>query len=222
MLKSDFFSGFTTGNTLRRLLIVCLLFLPGACAQPGVKEESPIAVAKPIQPTSWPAAKKQRMAIRSWELRGRLGVQTENNSGTLDLIWQQDGDEYVIRLLAPMGQGTYLISGNEYSAVLRLPNGKKRIISNPDALFNDSLGVDLPLSALRDWVRGIPASSLPVDKIRWNKKGLLRQIDQNGWHVEMSNYLGNKVLLPYKIYLSREDNPDLSIRLALRQWMIDN
>ncbi len=207
---------------LRRLLGVSLLLLASACTQLEVKQKPPVAVAKPVQPAGWLAAKKQRMAIKSWELRGRLGVQAENKSGTLDLTWQQDGDEYVIRLLAPMGQGTYLISGNEYSAILRLPNGKKRIISNPDTLFRDSLGVNLPLSALRDWVRGIPASSLPVDKIRWNKKGLLRQIDQNGWHVEMSNYLGSKVLLPYKIYLSRDDKPDLSIRLALRQWMIDN
>lgn len=207
---------------LRRLLGVSLLLLASACTQLEVKQEAPAAVAKPVQPAGWQAAKKQRMAIRSWELRGRLGVQTENNSGTLDLTWQQDGDEYVIRLLAPMGQGTYLITGNEYSAILRLPSGKKRIISNPDALFHDSLGVDLPLSALRDWVRGVPAASLPVDEIRWNKKGLLRQINQNGWHVEMSNYLGSKVLLPYKIYLSRDDKPDLSIRLALRQWMIDN
>ncbi len=208
---------------LKRIFPAVILLLLAGCAHFDIGVEKPIA--KPpgsVEPANWSVTKKQRQAIKSWELRGRLGIQTKNTGGSLDLNWRQDGDEYVIRLLAPMGQGGYLISGNLQFATIRMPDGKIRVLDNPDTLFKSVLGVNLPVSALRDWVRGLPAASLPLARIRWNQQGLLHIVDQAGWHVEMSNDLGEKIHLPYKIYLSREDRPELEIRLALRQWMIDN
>ncbi len=211
---------------LKSLAVSTLLLLLAACAHvdveqaPAVEEE--VVPPEPVQPADWPVSRQQRQAIHSWELRGRLGIQTEHNGGSLDINWKQDNNDYVIRMIAPMGQGMYLISGDMQSARIKLPNGKTRIIENPDAMFESALGVKLPVAALRDWVRGIPASSLAVDFIKWDEQGLLHIVDQDGWHVEMSNNIGDTIALPYKIYINREDNPDLDIRLVLRQWMVDN
>jgi hypothetical protein len=38
----------------------------------------------------------------------------------------------------------------------------------------------------------------------------------------MKKYSGKKILLPHAIYLSRDDNIELDIRLLLRQWLVDN
>ena len=38
----------------------------------------------------------------------------------------------------------------------------------------------------------------------------------------MKKYMGNGILLPHVIYLSRDDNVELDIRLVLRQWLVDN
>ncbi len=224
--------GYATLNSIRGQAlifvlkkIVCsviLLSLVGCAHFNANIEPSTGPLPGSIKPANWSATKKHRQSIKSWELRGRLGIQTADNGGSLDLNWHQDGDNYVIRLLAPLGQGSYLISGNLQSVMIRLPDGKTRILDNPDALFKSTLGFDLPVSALRDWVRGLPAASLPLDSIRWNRQGLLHVVDQAGWHVVMSNDLGGKIRLPYKIYLSRKDRPELDIRLVLRQWMVDN
>ncbi len=203
--------------------IVSILLL-SACAHVEVEVEEPIEITppEPVEPAGWQVLKKQRQSIKSWELRGRLGLQTEYNGGSLDFNWRQDGDDYVIRMIAPMGQGTFLISGDSQSATIRAPGGKSRFIENPDAMFKSTIGVDLPIAALRDWVRGVPASSLELDSREWDEQGMLHIIEQAGWHIEMSNNLGENVPLPHKIYINREDQPELDIRLVLRQWMIDN
>ncbi|HHO60097.1 MAG TPA: outer membrane lipoprotein LolB [Thiotrichales bacterium] len=232
MVQDMLIQGFSFGRlwryasaAVKPLTTLFLLLALTACANVAVDvEDEPefVEPPRPAPPASWPATKKQREAINSWELRGRLGVQTAETGGSMDLNWRQDGDEYVIRLLAPMGRGSYLISGNMQSAIIRMPDGKRRVVENTASLFQSVLGVELPVSALRDWVRGVPAASLSLDSISWDEHGLLHVVEQAGWHVEMNNNLGVKVKLPHKIHLTREDQPELDIRLALRQWMIDN
>jgi len=207
-----------------KYLVLMAALLLGGCSHLETEEEplAEVVPPKPVEPVNWEITKQQRQAINSWELRGRLGIQTEHNGGSLDINWKQDGDDYVIRLLAPMGQGTYRIHGDKYSASIKMPNGKTRYIDQPNQMFNEALGVSLPLDALKDWVRGVPASSLKLDYAKWDDKGLLHVVRQEGWHVEMSNHFGETLPMPYKIYIDREDMPDLDIRLVLRQWMVDS
>jgi len=211
------------GANGKSFILATMLLLSG-CAHVDEEAELPADVVppKPVEPVNWQATKLQRQAINSWELRGRLGIQTEHNGGSLDINWKQDGNDYVIRLLAPMGQGTYRIHGDKYSVSIKMPNGKTRYIDQPNQMFNEALGVSLPLDALKDWVRGIPASSLTLDYAKWDDKGLLQVVRQEGWHVEMGNNFGETLAMPYKIYIDREDMPELDIRLVLRQWMVDS
>lgn len=174
------------------------------------------------EPDGWAEQQQQRQQIKVWEVRGRLGVQTEATGGSVDLIWKQSNQDYSIRLILPLGVGNYLIQGNGQRAVIRYPNGRKRLVSNIDNIFSSILGVSLPVSAIRDWIRGLPARSFSVETIQWNDQGLLDAIKQSGWTVEMADYAGNELLLPHSVYLSREDDEELDIRLVLRQWLIDS
>ena len=196
-------------------LVVCLVCLIiASCAT--VKEQTT------IEPAGWMAEQQMRAQIKTWEIRGRLGVQTENNGGTLDIIWKQSGQDYSIRLIAPLGAGTYLVQGNNDYAEIRFPDGEKKIVNNVNEIFTSTLEVDLPVNALKDWIRGLPSKELTVEQISWNEQGLLNKIKQSGWNIEMKKYTGNSILLPHVIYLSRDDNIELDIRLALRQWLVDN
>jgi outer membrane lipoprotein LolB len=174
------------------------------------------------EPAAWVAEQQIREQIKAWEIRGRLGVQTESNGGTLDIIWKQSDDDYSIRLIAPLGAGTYLIQGDSGFAEIRFPDGEKKIVNNVNDVFTSTLEVDLPVNALKDWIRGLPAKTLSVDDINWNEQGLLNKIKQSGWNIEMKKYSGKKILLPHAIYLSHDDNIELDIRLLLRQWLVDN
>ncbi len=205
--------------TFLPVLVLGSLLL-ASCATIEEQQESGEVVSTP--PAGWNKQQQQRKQIQLWELRGRLGVQTETEGGTMDIIWKQSGDEFSIRLIAPLAAGTYLVQGDNTLAEIRYPDGKKRIIDNIDGVFAATLDVDLPVSAVKDWIRGLPASALPVEQISWNSRGLLHTIKQGGWNVELKKYTGTKILLPHALYLTRDDNEELDIRLILRQWLIDN
>jgi len=197
----------------------CLLL--SSCAM--IKEDDSGAIDKSkIEPATWPKEIQKRQQISNWEIRGRLGVQTKDTGGTMDIIWQQADDDFTIRLLAPMGAGNYLIQGDSNTAEIRFPDGKKEVVDNVDGVFASVLDVDLPASAVRDWIRGLPAGGMPVESIEWNTKGLINRVKQSGWNVEMRNYSGEKIRVPHKLYLSRDDDQELGMRLVLRQWLIDN
>ncbi len=201
-------------NFTSRLAVCLLCLIVASCAT--VKEQTT------IEPAGWVAEQQIRQQIKVWEIRGRLGVQTESNGGTLDIIWKQSDDDYSIRLMAPLGAGTYLVQGDSGFAEIRFPDGEKKIVNNVNDVFTSTLEVDLPVNALKDWIRGLPAKTLSVDDINWNEQGLINKIKQSGWNIEMKKYSGKKILLPHAIYLSRDDNIELDIRLLLRQWLVDN
>jgi len=174
------------------------------------------------EPAGWVAEQQKRQQIKSWEIRGRLGVQTENDGGTLDIIWKQSEQDFSIRLIAPLAAGNYLVQGNGDSAEIRFPDGQIETVNNIDDVFSSILEVNLPANAVKDWIRGLPAKTLTVENISWNDQGLLNTIKQSGCNVEMKKYTGTRILLPHVIYLSRDDNTELDIRLVLRQWLIDS
>ncbi len=196
------------------LAISLALLLLTSCA--AVKEQ----VA--TEPAGWSAEQQLRQQIKCWEIRGRLGVQTENAGGTLDIIWKQAEQDFSIRLIAPLGTGNYHVQGNSDGAEIRFPDGRIETVNNIDRVFSSILKVDLPVSAVKDWIRGLPARSLSVENISWNDQGLLNTAKQSGWNVEMKKYTGKKILLPHVIYLSRDDNDELDVRLVLRRWLIDS
>ena len=192
--------------------LLCLIIASCATVKPQITTE----------PAAWVAEQQKRQQINNWEIRGRLGVQTETTGGTLDIIWKNADQDYSIRLIAPLGAGSYLVQGNSDYAEIRYPDGQTDIVSNIDVVFTSIFEIDLPASAVNDWIRGLPSKALTVEQISWNEQGLLTKIKQSGWNVEMRKYTGDDILMPHVIYVSRDDDDELDIRLVLRQWLIDN
>lgn len=203
-------------------LMSLLLVSCATITEPPTKESPIKELTVKEKASKWLAEKKKRQQIKIWEIRGRLGVQTETTGGSADIIWKQSEREYSIHLIAALGAGSYLIMGNDEFADVRFPDGRKETIDNVDQAFLSTLQVDLPVTAIRYWLRGLPAENLPVKNISWNSKGLIHKLEQSGWNVEMKKYAGAKILMPHNIYLTRDDNPELDIRLVLRQWLVDS
>jgi outer membrane lipoprotein LolB len=201
-------------NSTSRLVVCLQCLIIASCAT--VKEQIT------TEPAAWVEEQQKRQQVNNWEIRGRLGVQTETTGGTLDIIWKNADEDYSIRLIAPLGAGSYLVQGNSDYAEIRFPDGQTDIVSNIDVVFTSILEVDLPASAVKDWIRGLPSKALTVEQISWNEQGLLTKIKQSGWNVEMSKYTGDKISMPHVIYLSRDGDDELDVRLVLRQWLIDN
>lgn len=171
-------------------------------------------------PGNWRDTVEHRQQITSWKILGRLGVQTEENGGSLDLFWDQKDDSYSIRLIAPMGQGTTLIKGNMQGVYIKTAEGEQ-YSEDAEALLASSLGIKMPVTGLHDWLRGLPMKNKPIVKQNWDTHGQLYQLVQDGWNVEMSNYkkVGDH-LLPHNFFLTRDDRPELGIRLLIRRWKL--
>ena len=212
--------------SLRHLSVACayliVSFMSVSCTS---IQQQPVDV-EPLKkvsdvPDGWQEQQSQRRQIENWEIRGRIGVQTKTNGGSMDIIWKQAQQSYSIRLIAPLGAGSYHVQGEQGFAEVRHPDGRKEIIDNVDKVFASTLDVELPTSAIKDWLRGLPAASLTQEKISWNDHGLPDKLKQSGWNVHLTKYTGKDLLLPHAIYLSRDDDADLDIRLVLRQWLVD-
>lgn len=172
-------------------------------------------------PADWQETLQHRKQIVSWKIQARLGIQTEDNGGSLDLFWNQQGDTYQIRMIAPMGQGVTLIRGNTRGVYVKTADGTEQYSDDADALLASSLGVDIPLAGLRDWLRGLPVKGQLASLQRWDENGQLVKLVQNNWNIEMSAY--RKVAeytLPHNFHFGRDDRPELSIRLLIRQWKL--
>jgi outer membrane lipoprotein LolB len=196
---------------MRYLLVSMLVALLASCAS--------ISEQIKHQPADWNARLEHHNQISEWTIKARLGVQTETEGGSFDVFWQQSADVYDIRLVAPMGQGAVLIKGDREGVTISLADGRTEFDTDAEALFASMTGLSLPVNGLQDWLRGMPIQGEKIHKPRWNENGQLYKFEQRGWRVEMNRY--RQVAdyeLPHAFYLEREDRPDLSVRMLVREW----
>ncbi len=198
-------------SVVRFLLICSLVSILASCA--SVSEQ----VSQ--QPADWETRLQQHQQINDWTIKARLGVQTELEGGSFDVFWQQLADVYEIRLIAPMGQGAVHIAGDNGGVTISLADGQKEYSQDADELFASMTGLSLPVNGLQDWLRGMPIQGEEIQNISWNEHGQLYKLEQRGWRVEMGRYKAIAGYhLPHAFYLEREDSPELSVRLLVREW----
>ena len=172
-------------------------------------------------PAGWEQRLQRQQQIDDWRIKARLGVQTETEGGSFDVFWQQQADANDIRLVAPLGQGAVRINGDNDGVTITLADGRTEYSRDADALFTAMTGLSLPVNGLQDWLRGMPIQDENIDAISWNENGQLYKIEQGGWRVEMNRYKAVADYdLPHAFYLEREDRPELSVRLLVREWQL--
>lgn len=196
--------------------VVCTVVLLPACASLPQTAD---------QPGNWPQTVQRLQSLQHWRLSARLAVQTVNQGGSLDLYWAQQGEDYRIRLIAPLGQGAAVLQGNADSVTARLAGGE-RFQGRPETLMQQHFGVAVPVTSLVYWLRGLPAPDTPPRQLGWNGQQRLHHLVQNGWRIEMQDYkpVAGR-LLPHRFYLEplasaqQADGGDTSVRLVIRQWL---
>ena len=195
-----------------RLLITCLLISAlFSCA----------SISEQVfeSPADWELRQQHNQQLTHWEIKARLGVQSETDGGSFDVFWQQRADAYDARLVAPLGQGAVHINGNDDGVNIRLADGSTEYSEHANELFTAMTGLPLPVEGLQDWLRGMPMQGEEIQTISWNEQGQLYKLEQSGWRVEMSRYKTvDGYQLPHAFYLEREDQPELAVRLLVRDW----
>ena len=191
--------------------LIWLVLLLSACAtRPPVPDIDTNA--------RWRLRQQQLNQITDWQLAGRISVQLASEGWSASLYWQQDNEDYKLRIVAPLGRGTVEISGN--ADTVRLRTVDNQILEDKDValLMQQNLGWEIPVAALIYWIRGLPEPGTADSAINLDPLGQLAGISQAGWNVSYEKYTRVGTLdLPARMTVQREQ---LKLRLSINKWTL--
>lgn len=145
-----------------------------------------------------------------WGLEGRLAVRAGGEGGSGRLEWTQRGEDFRIRLSAPVtGQGWALVGGPGEARLEGLDEGQLAG-DDPRRLLAEATGWDIPVQDLAYWVRGGRAPG-PAE-LEFGPDGRPARLLQQGWTVEYREWAGDR---PRRVFASRGE---ASVRLVVDRW----
>jgi len=195
---------------MRLAAIIALLLTATACA--------PIWQQRPVSSPDllWQLRYKALVQLDQWQLQGRTAITQGKEGWNAGLRWQENRGVYQIKIEGPFSQGGITLDGDASRAVLTMVDGQEISAVDPEILIKQALGIQLPVSALRDWVRGIPYSAINIDRLELDNKGQITRLIQQEWDINFLKYVPFGIYsMPTKIFIK---NQDLSLRLAITRW----
>lgn len=168
------------------------------------------------------AQQQSLQAIDNWQVNGKLGIRTADESGSASLKWGQQQQHYQINLSGPLGQKRMVITGKPGKVILEEAGQKPLTAKNAEALIKKAAGWTLPVTQLAYWIRGVPAPREKITRLQTNELGLIAQLEQGGWVITYSNYrnwqvAGSELAMPQKIIAQYHD---VRLILAIRDWQM--
>jgi len=195
-----------------RLMVLILALAASACVhRPGL-----------TPPENLREHQQQLQAIGDWQLSGKLGIRTADDSGSASLKWVQQTANYQLNLAGQLGQKRMIITGKPGKVRLEQTGEPAQEAKTPEALIKQHLGWTLPVTQLAYWVRGVPAPKGRITRLEQNSDGLIAQLQQGDWLITYSNYsdqtfAGKTLALPGKITAEYQD---VRLILAIRAWQL--
>ena len=153
--------------------------------------------------------------IQAFNLQGRIGVQTEGRGFSGSTRWQHQAAKDSIALFSPMGGQVANIDATPKGVLLVDNDGKSYSAPDAESLTQKTLGWQLPMKGLPDWVLGRPAPGA-VEDARWDHAGRLTRLKQNGWDISYTQYQDAQgYQLPGRVSLV---SPKLNLKLVIENW----
>ncbi|OUR65610.1 outer membrane lipoprotein LolB [Methylophaga sp. 42_25_T18] len=192
-----------------RFSLVALLILVSAC--------KPIWYKPPDTPEAlWQLRSEKLATLTNWAIKGRTAITQGTEGWNAGISWSEQQGAFQINLTGPFAQGGVVLKGDKQQVVLTMAGGKKITSTTPETLLEEHLGVRMPVSALRDWVRGLPDAKQKVDTMELDIEGRITYLKQQDWEVEILRYVPfEEYFMPAKIFIK---HPDVSLRLIIRDW----
>ncbi|HEX5313748.1 MAG TPA: lipoprotein insertase outer membrane protein LolB [Gammaproteobacteria bacterium] len=198
------------GRQLLPALAGLWLFLAGGCT-------TLLYPSGPANPAAWQNRLPRLQNLDDWRLHGRIGVVTPGNGGSANVSWVQQGEEMSLSFSGPFGLGAVSLWGTPSEMYLRDSQGHVQTTVTPETALERRLGWPIPVASLRYWVTGQPAPGSPY-QLRLDSRGLVIQLQQQGWTVAYEAYApAAGLLLPVRLAASR---PGGHIKLVVNDWKL--
>ena len=189
-----------------------IIFTLSGCSQ------LPEKLSETDQASRWLEHQITVSQIYSWDINGRVGIKTDKDSGSATIHWHQLGPNYEMRIIAPLGQGTYIFRGSPEGVVMQGSDGSVLVAENPEQLMQESLGWSVNLEGMQYWIRGIPEPETGYSKLSLDGYGRLGYLNQSGFIIEVQRYVDlEKASLPEKLTIK---NDNLQLKLVIKNWEI--
>lgn len=151
-----------------------------------------------------------------WVINAKLGIRSTRHNGSVTLHWQQQQQQYHIRISGPLGQGSGVLSGDRHFITLQRTNKNTLHSANPEKLIEKSFGWLLPLQHLNYWIRGLPSPGLNITTLNESTAGTITSLQQSGWSLTYTGYhLVDHWLVPGRI---RAQKGDTILTLIIKKW----
>lgn len=162
----------------------------------------------------------QEIAADAFARTGRFAITVTEADGAQQAVqggfqWRDDGRRYVLDLTNPLGSTEARVEGQPGAATLTRANGTQLQADDPDALAEEALGGPVPVSGLRDWLRGRLAGQPAPQELQRDDQGRPASFAQGGWQARLSRYdaLGPQLLTLER----REPGRRIVVRLVVNQ-----
>jgi outer membrane lipoprotein LolB len=159
-------------------------------------------------------------AVDSWEMRGRLTVDTGDRAFQGRFSWRQEPSSLELVVRNPLGAGVLQVAGPR-DALTVTARGETRTLVDPERELSELVGWWLPIGSLPAWLVGLPdpdfraATELGAD-------GTLAAFEQRLWRAAYPAYQladaagsAGAVLVPRRIDLTHEN---LELKLTIDEW----
>jgi outer membrane lipoprotein LolB len=194
--------------TKKLITVICVFFI-GACATTNSNA-----------PKEWSHHKEQAIAVKYWNLFGRIAVSTPDESFTANIAWKKHHSGQSINIYNSLGNSYLklkLINNKKSNNVtLELRDGKIIKGRTIQEVMGKVVDWPLPIHLLDFWVRGIPVADKKTTNLLFNADGSINQQTYLNWHIDYSRYADfDGQRLPKRLKVTHQD---YSLKLSIRKW----
>jgi len=154
--------------------------------------------------------------IDAWTLRGRSALSNDGQGWNGTVSWEQRGSAMDLRFLAPLGAGTLRIQGDGELMHVQGSDGTDFLTTDPDLELARYLGVEVPVTAMRWWVLGVPVPGMATHALELDAAGRAVRMAQAGWLVSYPRYTERGGLIIPGIVVAERNGT--RVRLIIDRW----
>ena len=189
---------------MRPALVVAALLLAGCARLPTA----------PVTDGLTAEARTSRLrSIETWQMRGRLAVETDDGAHQARFFWRQTPDALSLTVRGPLGAGSFQISGSDERLTI-LARGEENVLTDPERDLSAMFGWWMPVTSLRSWLLGLPDPRFPLEG-EFQIDGV-PGIDQRLWRIRYSEYqLIGGLMIPRSSSLEHET---VAVELTIDDW----
>ena len=189
------------GLTLLPVLVLAWL---GGCAHLRVSQDG----------LSYPERQARLESIDTWQMNGRISVDTGESAFQGRFQWHQSADSIELSIRSPLGAGILQVAGPPERLTVRA-RGETWELSDPEPELSALLGWWLPVRSLRAWLLGF-SDPMFASQEELGPDRALQTLEQRLWQLTYESYqLSEGLLLPRRIDLT---HGSLELRVIVDRW----